>query len=150
LQLVDIARFQPLIDATIPFNGERFSGWYNTHDVEDYQDIVKYLEGIGHYYELTRYPTACWINVMLGKGAKIERHQEGYNPGDITIVLFINTLGSEDGGILQVEHEDQIKNYVPEQCTHCIFPSDCYHHVTPLNTDKPRISIAALFHKTNP
>jgi len=150
LQLVDITRFQPLIDATVPYNGERFSGWYNTHDVKDYQDIVEKLERTGHQLKLARYETGCWINVMRGKGASIERHQEGYNPGDITVVMFLNTLLDGEGGVLLVERGNQVGRYYPIEDTYCMFPSEFYHQVTPLNTDKPRITIAALFHEINP
>ena len=143
-----LTKYQALIDACVPYNGERFSGTYITHDVKDYPDEVARIEEIGKNEGLTRYPTACWINVMRGKGARMEPHSEGYNLGDFTIVLFLNTLEESEGGLLVVEEggANYTESFTPIEGAAVMFKSWQTHFVMPLNTDKPRITIAALFH----
>jgi hypothetical protein len=140
---VPISGLSELIEDSPEHTGERFSGWKANYDISVLPWVDEVMSQISSLSDNLgpRRDGSTWINVLKGRGAEIEEHNEGISDADITIVLFLSTFEEDEGGRLIVGDE----SIVPVTGKYVIFDSNMLHRVTPLETDKPRVSAAALF-----
>lgn len=133
-----------LVTTTLPHDGSRFSGTRHEYDLTGFEWAVDLLDAEAASYGLgERRQGATWITVLNGRGACVEKHNEGVADTDMTIVMFLSTLGPDDGGRLVLH--DPLEKHDPVYGEAVVFPSRRFHEVTALETDEPRVSIAALF-----
>lgn len=124
--------------------GKRYSGYIVDNDAERIPGMTELVAIMDkEMTPLVRRNRGVWLNSLNGVGAKIERHNEGIEDDDVTIVVFLTTLDEGDGGILVV-HKEGIR-VRPVAGQYVTFPSRQFHYVTRLHRNVLRVSVGAVY-----
>lgn len=100
----------------------------------------KLEDALGTKLEIYGGSHGCRVHTMHGRGTAMPRHNEG-QPGDITAVWFIHDLEPDEGGVLVAEVESGHVEVRPERGKIFVFPSNDFHYVTELTTDRARATV---------
>jgi hypothetical protein len=92
----------------------------------------------------------CRVHIFHRRGHDLGWHNEGA-PDTLSSVLFLNTLGKNSGGELEVKPPKRrfvtrmSKMYSARYGDVVFFPSQWQHRVVPLKQDALRVTVACLF-----